>query len=118
VQQAAKALNGGGQVFSSSEYAKEMKVSIRLVNEMVRLFERADLMGALADQPGCYVLLKSPEHLKVKDILDTILQDGTSPDELGLNHLDAAVQKVLTDLDTGLEQSMEQVTVRDLARAS
>jgi membrane protein len=118
MQRAAESLNGTGQFFSSNAFAMEAKVSIRLVNEMVRLFERAGLLGALADRPGCYVLLKSAEQLTLKQVLDAIWLDGTKPEELGLDHLDPAVQTVMRDMDAGLTQNLKEMKVSDLIRAA
>ncbi len=114
MQQAAQAITGDRHSFSSDDFARETRVSIRLVNDVVRLFERAGLLGALADQPSCYVLLKSPEQLTVKRVVDTVLQDGTGPLDLGLDHLDEAVQQVVRRFNTGLEQQMDSMTVMDL----
>ena len=118
MQQAGKAMSGSGHVFVASEFAKDRKVSIRLVSEVVRLFERAGLMAALAERPGTFVLMKSPELLKVKDVIDTILQDGSNPEDMGLDHLDEKVGKVLADMNTGLEHSLEQMTVKELAESA
>lgn len=117
VKQAGSALTGQGALFDSNQYAKELKVSIRLVNDMVRLLERAGLLGELAEEPGRYVLLKAPNRLTVKEVLDMILQDGAGPEELGLDHLDEAAHRVLATLNTGLETSMESMTVNDLVKA-
>lgn len=118
MQQAAAAMVSGGRVFSASDFAKQAKTSIRLVNEIVRLFVRAGLLGSLADRPACYALLKAPEQVRVKDVIDTVLQDGANPAELGLEELQAATRKIMDTLDTGLEQNLEAMTLRDLAGMS
>ncbi len=118
MQQAARALSGTGHVFMASDFAKERRVSIRLVTEVVRLFERAGLMAALAERPGCYTLLKSPELLKVTDVVDVILRDGSDPEEMGLDHLDESVRKVLANINAGLEHGMERMTVKELAASA
>ena len=118
MQQAARALSGTGHVFMASDFARERRVSIRLVSEVVRLFERAGLMAALAERPGCYTLLKSPELLKVTDVVDVILRDGSDPEEMGLDHLDESVRKVLANINAGLEHGMERMTVKELAASA
>ncbi len=118
MQQAARALSGTGHVFMASDFARERRVSIRLVSEVVRLFERAGLMAALAERPGCYTLLKSPELLKVTDVVDVILRDGSDPEDMGLDHLDESVRKVLANINAGLEHGMERMTVKELAASA
>ncbi len=118
MQQAASALHGSRSVFRAGEFALQTQVSTRLVNEIVRLFERAGLLGELAEQPGSYVLLKAPERLTVREVLDTILQDGTGPESLGLDHLDITVQQVIADVNSGMANSLDDMTVRDLVGTS
>lgn len=116
VQRAARALVGSGEVFDAQAYAKEMKVSVRLVNDIVRLFERAGLMAGLAEQPGCYVLLRSPDLLSVREVVETVLKDGAGPEELGLDHLDTTVQELWAKWDHAATVPFDAVKVRDLVR--
>lgn len=115
MQEAARAMSGAGHVFVASDFAKENQVSIRLVSEVVRLFERAGLMACLADRPGTYVLMKSPELLSVKAVINTVLCDGADPEEVGLDHLDESVRKVVADMDASLGDRLERMTVKELA---
>jgi membrane protein len=117
IKRAAQAQEPGASVFESDAYAQEKQVSIRLVNEMVRVLERAGLMGALADQPGCYALLKAPDRIQLKDIVDLVLLDGSTPEELGLDHLDVAVRHVLDGLETDMARGLQERTVGDLTRS-
>ena len=114
VQRAAEALEGGKPAFEVDAYAREQTVSIRLVNDVVRTFERASLLGALADQPGSYTLLKAPDVLRVKDVVAVLLQDGASPEVLGIGQLNDTIQRVLTTFNADLNRSIEQITVKEL----
>ncbi len=116
IRRAGEVLKSGGEVFDLSEYAREKQVSIRLVNEVVRLLGEAGLIAALAERPGCYVLMKTPEAIPLKEVVDVVLQEGSGPEDLGLDHLDATVQRVLADLDAGLEKSLDHLTVKDLLK--
>src|SRR5690606_15208237 len=102
MRRAGEVLNSGGAACALSEYAREKQVSIRLVNEVVRLLGQAGLIAGLAERPGCYVLMKSPETIPLKEVVDVLMQDGSGPEDLGLDHLDASVQRIIADLDTGL----------------
>lgn len=117
MQRAGSALNGQGRIFSATEYAREKQVSVRLVNEMVRLLQRVGLLGGLSEQPDHYTLLKSPETLTVKEVLDAILEDGTDPAGLGLDQLDACVQRTMSDLEAGWEQQLKGRTVKQMIEA-
>lgn len=114
VRRAAQAQQTAADRFEVAAYAKENRVSIRLVNEMVELLEDANILAAWAERPGCYVLLRTPENLPLKEIVDRVLLDGSTPEDLGLNHLDVNVQGVLTDMDAGMFAHLKERTVKDL----
>ncbi len=114
MQKAAEALNTNTDSFDASLFAKSKKVPIRLVNEITRLFERAGLMGALADRPGVYALLRAPEKLSVREVLETVLNDGATPAELGLADLDGVVQGAWSEWNAGMKQHLNDMTVKDL----
>lgn len=118
MQRAAAALSGNGAVFDAPLFARDRKVPIRLVNEMIRLFERANLIGALAERPGHFVLLRAPEELTVREVLETVLRDGASPEELGLDRMDEMVKKVWSEWNAGVEQRLDHMTVKALTGAA
>lgn len=118
VLDAARALSGGRAVLNVSDYAKEHGVPIRLLNDIVGLLERGGLMAELADHPGAYVLLRSPEHIRVREVVDLLLRDGSGPDRLGLDGLSPQVSGVMKALDGGLESGLADRTFADLLKAA
>lgn len=117
VLDAAHALSGGRAVLNVSDYAKEHGVPIRLLNDIVGLLERGGLMAELADHPGAYVLLRGPEHIRVREVVDLLLRDGSGPDRLGLDGLSPQVAGVMNTLDGGLKAGLGDRTFADLLKA-
>ena len=117
IRYAAEALSGAKPSFEAGRYAAEHQVPIRLMNELVRLLVKTGFLVETADKGGCYVLIRAPETITVRDVVDIILQHGASPELLGLAHVDPAVEKMLSTLDEGLGRSFDQVTVKDLLKS-
>ncbi len=118
VQRAAAALSGKGELFSATAFAREKQISVRLVNEMVRVLQRTGLLGGLHEFPDHYTLLKAPEQLRVKEVLDAVLADGSGQDGPGLEQVDAVVQQTIADLDTGWEQQLQGRTIKQLVEVA
>jgi membrane protein len=114
----ARAFGGGRAVLNVSDYAHQHRVSIRLLNDIVGLMDRGGLLAELADAPGSYALLKGPDHIRVKDVIDLIYRDGTAPATLGLVRLQESMAGLLGDLGRGLDEGAGQLTFAQvLARA-
>jgi membrane protein len=114
VLHAARAQQTDHPQFEVAGYAREHRVPIRLLNDIVRVLVGAGLLAETAAKEGCYVLLKAPEKIRVYDIIDMILQDGTRPETLGLVPSDAEIESVLASLDKSVTGALDQTTVRDL----
>ncbi len=104
--------------FDISMYAHEKRVPFRLVNSMVRMLVRAGWLAETAGPNGGYVLLKAPDALKVRDVVDCVLQEGAPPEKLGLLHLEPIVGELMGAMDRGLSASLETLTLRDLLKPS
>lgn len=114
VLDAARAFTGGRAILNVSDYAQEHKVPVRLLHDVVGLLERGGLLAELAETPGTYVLLRGPEHIAVKDVVDLVLHDGSAPAALGLSRVHATVAGVLGDLGRGLEAGLGKLTFGEL----
>lgn len=95
-------------------YAREHRVPIRLLNDIVRVLVGAGLLAETAEREGCYVLLRAPEKIRVHDVIDMILQDGTPPETLGLLPPDPEIEGVLGALQKGVSGALDRTTLRDL----
>ena len=114
ITRAAAALESNEPPFETSSFAKQNSVSIRLVHDVVALLAREHLLAEVAERDDCYVLLRSPGALPVREIVKIFLRDGTRPAELGLDKLPPHVQDVLVAMDDGMAGAVAEMTVRDL----
>ena len=114
VIRAAEAMSGSGTPFETSAFAREQRVPIRLLNGMVRLLVRSGLLVETAGKAGCFVLLKAPGTVLVKDIVDAVIQDGAKPEALGLTNLSEPVTGVLKKVEDGLGVALDATTIEDL----
>lgn len=111
----ARAMAGKGDAFQVAEYAKRNKIPVRLLNETVDELVRAGMLGKLAGPVGGYTLLRSPDTLSVKDVIDVIMTTGVSGSEVGLKTLGPAIDSVMAKADAGLGGDLKKVRVRDLS---
>lgn len=114
VTRAAEALANDQRPFDLDQFAGERRVSIRLVNEVVSLLSRAGLLAEVAEHEGRYVLLRSPERVTVREVLDVVLNDGSAPQELGLQNLRDEIQQALTSADEGMSRAVEKLSISNL----
>jgi membrane protein len=115
VVRAAEAMTvSGASSFETITYAREQRVPIRLLNGMVRLLVRSKLLAETAGKEGCFVLLKAPTSVLVKDIVDAVIQDGAKPEALGLTNLSAPVTDALKKMEDGMTGSLDAATIQDL----
>lgn len=117
VLDAARALGGGRAILNVSDYANEHRVPVRLLNDIVNLLERGGLLAELADQSGTYVLLRGPEHIRVREVVDLVLADGLPPEALGLRQVLPAVAGVTARVGEGLDHGLGDRTFQDLLDA-
>lgn len=115
---AARAFSGGRSVLNVSDYAHERQVPVRLLNDVVGLLERGGLLAELAENSGTYVLLRGPEHIRVRDVVNLLLHDGSGPERLGLDKLPAAVHAAVAALAGGLDAGLGEQTFADLLKTS
>lgn len=118
VLEAARALSGGRSVLNVSDYAHQHRVPVRLLNDLIGLLQRGGLMAELADQPGAYVLLRGPDHIKVNEVVNLLLRDGSGPERLGLDKLPSSVRDVVNVLNGGIDAGLGDRTFADLLKAS
>jgi len=111
---AAETLESGRPVLDATVFAREREVSVRMVNDILRRLEQYGLMAQVADRPGCHVLLKAPELIRIRDLIEMLMEEGTRPEDLGLHHLEDIVGPVLESMREGMSQTLSQRTIKDL----
>jgi len=102
--------------FRVSPYARTHRVPVRLINEVVEELVEANLLAEVAAGDGSYVLLKVPDSIRIKDVINVVLQSGASPQSLGLDHLNPAIRQVLGKEETGSAEALKDFSVTDLLR--
>lgn len=117
MQEAVRVFESPEPAFDTTAFAKENNIPVRLMNEVVGLLARAQLIGAVAsEEPTGYALLQAPGHVTAKDIYDLMVSDGASPEELGL-HRAELTDEVLSTVEASLDETLETITFRSRAPA-
>lgn len=114
VLHAAQAMTGARPRFEAGAYAREHRVPIRLLNDVVGLLVRAGILAETAERQGCFVLVKSADALKVKDLLAVVAQEGARPEALGLATLEEPIDRVMRAVEQGLGGSLHDLSIKDL----
>ncbi len=97
-------------------YAREKKVPVRLVNDVIAALVNTDLLAEVSSSRGSYVMLKSPDALYVRDVISTLLRAGSAPGALGLMGMNEKIESVLSRAGKVIETELENLTVRDLIK--
>jgi membrane protein len=114
VFESARALKGEAPEFDASVFARERRVPIRFLNEILSLLEKSGLMAEVSERSGRYVLLRAPDSLRIRDLADSLLDTGTEPAELGMAGLDGRVQRAMAQLTRGMRGALGDSTVADM----
>ena len=114
VSHAAQSMMVNVPHFEVSVYAREHRVPVRLINEVLDALADAGLMAEIAGGDGKYVLLKTPESIRIQEIIDTMIQSGATPQSLGLDRLNPAIRHVLGKMDNGTAEALKDFNVPDL----
>ena len=114
ILEAARHMLGQGAAFEVAAFARSRTVPVRFLNDIVDELTRAGLLAELGGREGAYVLLRSPDGLRVEEVIDAIYQSGVPPDELGLDAVDPLVGRLLAEVKGGLGAALAGRCVRDL----
>ena len=71
--------------FDTHAYGIKNHIPVRLINDVIDTLAKAGLVSESGEHPDCYTLLRDPANITARDITDTILDNGTAPDALGLS---------------------------------
>ncbi len=78
------AFETGKGPFDTIAYGTANRVPVRLVNDVIAILAKNELVAEAADRQGCYTLLRDPSDISARAIADAILNEGADPDELGM----------------------------------
>ncbi len=115
VVEAARALSGQGPIFDANRFAAEKCLPNRLVNDVVEELVRSGLLARISETKGSpYVLLRSPETLRISDVIESCLRSGVRPDVFGMDRLGSGVEAAVRSALGGLQASLQELTIRHL----
>jgi membrane protein len=118
VFEAARAMLQDGAPFSASEYAVRHRVPVRLLNDMVAELVQQGFLGEISESDGRYTLLKSPETIQVRQLVQTVMQSGIQPEEVGVTGLDPVADRILAQTRQGLHEALTDISVKDALSAA
>lgn len=100
--------------FEINTFAHIHRVPVRLIHEVVDALVKTNLLADVSDGAGRYVLLKVPDSIRVKDIINVMLQTGVTPRGLGLDMLNPAIRQVMGKMDAGSAEALKDFSIADL----
>jgi len=116
LREAGLALHGEHGPFDVGHFVKARKVPVRFVHAVVEELVHAGYLGSLAGASDVYVLLRSAEHVKMRDVLHTMLHAGSDTTSLGLRSelLEPSVVDAVQQALGTAEQELDRISVAAL----
>jgi len=114
VTEAARRMVAGG-AFETNAYAREKRIPVRLLRSTIDELVKVDLLAKVADAPGRYVLLRSPESLSVREVLESLTSSGVDPVSIGMQNIPAPVVNIVKRLTQDGDSKALKMSIRDLA---
>ncbi len=118
VLEAARAMQDNARPFYVTEYAIEKRVPVRFLNDIVGELVQTGILAELSESDGRYVLLKSPETIKLRDIVETVMLAGIQPADMGVAKLDPAVDRIVGQTHNAWRSALTDQTLDDLLKGS
>lgn len=88
----ARAMADGTGPFDALAYARQRRISVRLLNSVMDDLLHAGLICATAQTPDRHLLVRDPAHLTAHEVVAAVLRRGTEPESLGLGNLEGNVR--------------------------
>ncbi len=117
VRDIARSMIRKEDVFDVSAYAREHKVPVRFLSDVLRELEDASLLGQLSGRGDKYVLLKAPAAIPAGDVSDAVIRSGAQSGQLGLGDMGTMVSRLAEAATGGSDDELRNTTVQDLAES-
>jgi DNA-binding IscR family transcriptional regulator len=117
ISEAAQSLEKGRPPLDVTKYAVKNRVPVRFLNSVIDELVKTGYIGLLSDKDDRYVLLKSPAHIRVSDVINVMMSAGAGPNALGLSSVDAGIIKAAKRALGGVDASLDGVTIESLLTA-
>ncbi|MDP6525803.1 MAG: YhjD/YihY/BrkB family envelope integrity protein [Kiritimatiellia bacterium] len=113
---AGRGMLGEGGRFEVAAYAREKLVPVRFLNAIVSQLVEIGLLGELSEQPGAFVLMRSPGSIRVGEVVDDVLRHGVQPGELGLKAVDRIVHNTVDQAHKSMSESLSDLTIEAIIK--
>jgi membrane protein len=104
ISEAIRTVQDRNGAFDAAEYAQARQIPVRLLNEVLDELVTAGFVAAIAGQQDHYALLRAPDDVRKKDVVEAMMRAGAGPRDLGLEGLREESDRLLahaSDDDTG-----------------
>jgi membrane protein len=95
-----------GGPFDVEAFGHERGIPRRFLKEVIDCLTRHQLLAEVAERPGEYLLCRCGSSITVGEIVKTLLDDGESPDALGLDGLGDPVTAFSQKLDAAVDSAL------------
>lgn len=115
LRRAGRVMISGQGVFDSAVFARKNKAPIRLINAVVALLVRRGYLAQVASRDAGYVLMRSPESIRLRDLVSELLREGGGHPEVDESiRIDDTLQEAIGKMEVGLAGGFGDLTLGDL----
>ena len=115
LRRAGQAMATGKGLFDTADFARSNKAPIRLINSVVATLVGEGYLTQVASRDAGYVLMRSPDSIRLDDLVAGLIRDGGGHEELeGTLTMDAPLQETLGKVEAGLRQGFGDLTLADM----
>ena len=111
---AARSMLAGKGSLEVGVYARQKRVPVRLLNDVMAELVRAGYLAPLSEQKGHFALLRDPAGLRAGEIIDTVVQSGVSTQELGLGLAEPELEALVAKALSSINEPLKNVSVKSL----
>ena len=106
--EAVRSIRDHGEPFDAEDFIAAHQLPARLTRALLADLVETGLLAEVAGRAGCYLPCRDPEKLTVSVVARYVLDDGLSPAELGMHHLNADVVAVGELLEKELGRALDR----------
>ena len=119
LRRAGRAMATGKGLFDTADFARSNKAPIRLINAVVATLVGEGYLTQVASRDAGYVLMRSPDSIRLDDLVAGLIRDGGGHEELeGTLTMDAPLTETLAKIEAGLHQGFGELTLADMVAAA
>lgn len=101
IAEAIRAIKDRDGAFDAGAYAQQRNIPVRLLNEVLDELVAAGFVAPIAGVQDRYALLRAPDDIEKKDVVQAMMCAGAGPRDLGLESLRDESDRLLTHAAEG-----------------